>query len=43
MELVEGGELYEKITEIRHFSEQYASHVIKQILKAVHYMHGCVR
>jgi len=40
MECAEGGGLYERIVQLRHFSERSASRIVKQVLKAVHYMHS---
>lgn len=40
LELVEGGELYQRIAEVDHFSERFIAHAVKQILQAVHYMHS---
>jgi len=40
MEYAHGGNIYERIVSLRHFSEQHASRIIKQVLKAVHYMHS---
>lgn len=40
MECAEGGGLYERICHLRHFSERSAARVVKQVLKAVHYMHS---
>jgi len=40
MECAEGGNIYERIVKLNHFSEQGASKIIKQVLKAVHYMHS---
>lgn len=40
MECAEGGELYKRIAELDHFSERSASRIVKQLLKAVHYMHS---
>jgi len=39
MELINGGDLFDKIQERQHFSEQDASSVIRQILEAVRYLH----
>lgn len=38
-ELYTGGELLEKIVELKHFTEKDAAHVMKQILSAVNYCH----
>merc|ERR1719191_1399819 len=40
MEFAEGGELYKRILELDHFSERSAARIVKQVLKAVHYMHS---
>jgi serine/threonine protein kinase len=40
MEYAAGGELYRRITELSHFSERSAARIVKQVLKAVHYMHS---
>jgi serine/threonine protein kinase len=40
MEFAEGGELYKRMLELSHFSERSAANIIKQVLKAVHYMHS---
>lgn len=40
MEYAEGGELFKRITELNHFSERSAARIVKQVLKAVHYMHS---
>jgi len=40
MEYAEGGELYKRIAELHHFSERSAARIVKQVLKAVHYMHS---
>mmetsp|Transcript_46452 Transcript_46452/g.72449 ORF Transcript_46452/g.72449 Transcript_46452/m.72449 type:complete len:427 (-) Transcript_46452:520-1800(-) len=40
MEYAEGGELYKRIAELNHFSERSAARIVKQVLKAVHYMHS---
>jgi len=40
MDLATGGGLYERILALDHFSEKSAASVIKQVLKAVHYMHS---
>ncbi len=39
MEFLEGGELFEAITNIGSFSEQNAAGVMKQLLSAVNYLH----
>lgn len=38
-ELCTGGELFDKIIAIKHFTERQASEIIKQILSAVYYCH----
>jgi serine/threonine protein kinase len=40
MECAEGGALYDRIVQLQHFSERSAAKVVKQLLKAVHYMHS---
>jgi len=40
MECAEGGELYKRIAELNHFSERSAARIVKQVLKAIHYMHS---
>jgi len=40
MDLAVGGGLYERILQMDHFSEHSAATIIKQVLKAVHYMHS---
>ncbi|KAM4739630.1 calcium/calmodulin-dependent protein kinase type IV-like isoform 2-T2 [Anableps anableps] len=40
LELVTGGELFDRIVERGYYSERDAAHVIKQILEAVAYLHG---
>lgn len=39
MELMEGGELFEYITQKQHFTEQEASQILRQIAMAVQYCH----
>jgi len=39
MELCSGGELFDRIIEVGHFTEQQAAIVIQQIVRAVFYMH----
>ena len=43
-ELCTGGELFDKISDEKHFSESKAANTIKQVLSAVYYchMHGVV-
>lgn len=38
-ELCNGGELFDKISEEQHFSEQDAAKIVKQILSAINYCH----
>ena len=38
-EILEGGKLFDRITEVQQFSEKKAAHILKQILLAVNYMH----
>jgi calcium/calmodulin-dependent protein kinase I len=40
MELMQGGELYEKIVEKKHFSEKDASLLMRQIFDALAYLHS---
>lgn len=40
MELCEGGDLEERIARVGHVSERTASMVIKQLMRAVYYMHA---
>jgi len=40
MEWAAGGGLYDRIVKLDHFSERSAARILKQILKAVHYMHS---
>lgn len=39
-EMLEGGELYERIVQLRYFSEQNAAFVVNQVLLALSYMHS---
>ena len=39
-ELLEGGELYERIVQLKHFSERDAAYIIYQLLLALNYMHS---
>lgn len=39
MEILEGGELFDKIKESKHFTENRSRKVIKEILEAVNYLH----
>lgn len=38
-ELLEGGELFDRIISVKSFSEYKASYIIKQVLLAINYMH----
>ena len=38
-ELIQGGELYERICKLKLFNERSASKILEQILLAVNYMH----
>lgn len=38
-ELIEGGELYDRIIKIKIFSEVQACQILNQILLAINYMH----
>jgi len=40
LELVTGGELFDKIVEKGNYSEKDASNIVSQILRAVQYLHG---
>lgn len=40
MECADGGGLYDRIISMDHFSEKAAAGIIKQVLRAVHYMHS---
>jgi len=40
LELLNGGELFDKIVEMQHFSEKQASDVIKSVLSALVHMHS---
>jgi calcium/calmodulin-dependent protein kinase I len=40
MELMQGGELYEKIVEKKHFSEKDASFLMRQVFDALEYLHS---
>jgi len=40
LELITGGELFDKIIEIQSYSEQDASRVIRQLLEAINYVHS---
>jgi calcium-dependent protein kinase len=39
MELVQGGELFDRIMDVHHFSEKKAAEIFQQILSAVNYLH----
>lgn len=39
-ELLEGGELYERIVQLKQFRERDAAYIIYQILLALNYMHA---
>ncbi|CAE7797603.1 CPK3, partial [Symbiodinium microadriaticum] len=39
MELCTGGELFDRIIELGHFTEVQAALVMQQMLRAVYYMH----
>jgi serine/threonine protein kinase len=39
-ELLNGGELYDRIVKLKRFSEQKAAQIINQILLALNYMHS---
>lgn len=38
-ELLEGGELFDRIIEVKAFSERRAAYIVKQVLLALNYMH----
>lgn len=38
-ELLSGGELFDRISEVKNFSEAKAGYIIKQVLLALNYMH----
>jgi len=38
-EILEGGELFDRITEVQSFSEKKAAYILKQVLLAINYMH----
>jgi calcium-dependent protein kinase len=40
MEICLGGELFDRIIKLGHFSERYAALVLKQILSAISYCHA---
>ena len=39
-ELLGGGELYERIVQMKHFRERDAAYIIYQVLLAINYMHA---
>jgi calcium-dependent protein kinase len=39
-EYIKGGELYERIIELKSFSEALAAGIIRQVLLALNYMHS---
>jgi calcium-dependent protein kinase len=39
-ELLQGGELYERIVKMKHFNENNAAKIINQVLLALNYMHS---
>jgi serine/threonine protein kinase len=40
LELVDGGDLHDYLSQIDHYSERVAAKQMKQIFKALHYMHA---
>ena len=40
MELCEGGELFDRIMDLGHFSEQDAKNIFRQIMLAINYCHS---
>lgn len=38
-EILEGGELFDRITEVQSFSEKKAAYILQQVLLAINYMH----
>lgn len=40
LELVTGGELFQKIVETGYFSEHKAARILKQIIEAIAYLHS---
>ena len=38
-EILEGGELFDRIIEVKKFNELNAAHILEQVLKAINYMH----
>lgn len=39
-EICEGGELFDRILQVKQFSEQDAANIVEQVLRALNYMHG---
>lgn len=39
-ELLQGGELYERIVKMKYFNENNAAKIINQVLLALNYMHS---
>ena len=39
-EILNGGELFERLIEVKNFTESKASYIIKQVLMALNYMHN---
>eukprot|EP01125_Pyxidicula_operculata_P005342 TRINITY_DN1915_c2_g2_i3.p1 TRINITY_DN1915_c2_g2~~TRINITY_DN1915_c2_g2_i3.p1 ORF type:complete len:155 (+),score=26.78 TRINITY_DN1915_c2_g2_i3:279-743(+) len=39
LELITGGELFDRIIELHRFTEEYAIHVMKQVLSGLQHMH----
>lgn len=38
-EILEGGELFDRLIEAKKFNELNAAHILEQVLKAINYMH----
>ena len=38
-EILEGGELFDRIVDVKSFSENKAAHILMQVLRAINYMH----
>jgi len=38
-EILEGGELFDRIIEVKKFNEEKAAHILNQVLLAINYMH----
>jgi calcium-dependent protein kinase len=38
-EILEGGELFDRIIDVKSFSEKKAAYILKQVLLAINYMH----